>query len=122
MGVTAMMMDVVCEDSGHQVVPMAPDMCITPAAPSPLPMPYPITASSSSLDPGTEKTKVSDKKVMNAGCKVKAVSGNEAGTQKDISTMTTGGHAWALPVPAVTILFEGHPVTITGNPGFGNSQ
>ena len=58
MGVTAMMMDVVSEESGHQVVPMAPNMCITPAAPSPLPMPYPITASSSQLDPGTEKTQL----------------------------------------------------------------
>jgi hypothetical protein len=122
MGVTAMGMDVVSEDSGHQVVPLAPNMCITPAAPSPLPLPYPITGSSSSLDPGTEKTQIGGKKVMNAACKVKEMHGNEAGTQKDIITFTTGGHAWPLPVPAVTIHFEGQPVTITGNPGFGNSQ
>ena len=54
MGTTAMNMDIVTEASGHNVVPMAPNMCITPAAPSPLPMPYPITATSASLDPGTE--------------------------------------------------------------------
>ena len=122
MSVTAMKMDVACENSGHQVVPMAPNMCITPAAPSPLPLPYPIMGSSSSLDPGTEKTKVNGKKVLNAKCKVKKVNGNEAGTQKDITTMQTGGHAWPLPVPAVMVLFEGAPVTITGNPGFGNSM
>jgi hypothetical protein len=122
MSVAAMGMEVVSEDSGHQVVPCAPNVCITPAAPSPLPLPYPITGSSSSLDPGTENVKISNKKVLNAGCKVKEMHGNEAGTQKDIITFTTGGHAWPMPFPAVTIHFEGQPVTITGNPGFGNSQ
>jgi hypothetical protein len=122
MSVTVMAMDVVCEDSGHQVVPCAPNVCITPAAPSPLPLPYPITGSSANLDPGTEKVKIGNKKVLNAAGKVKEVHGNEAGTQKDILSMTTGGHAWPLPVPAVTVHFEGQPVTITGNPGFGNSQ
>ncbi|MFO0646067.1 MAG: PAAR-like domain-containing protein [Polyangiales bacterium] len=121
MSVTAIMMDVVCEDSSHQVTPLAPNMCITPAAPSPLPLPYPITGSSTQLDPGTEKTKINGKKVLNAKCCVKAVHGDEAGTQKDVSTFTTGGKAWPLPVPAVTVLFEGAPVTVTGNPGFGNS-
>lgn len=122
MSVTALKRDVVCQDSGHNVVPMAPNMCITPAAPSPLPLPYPITGSSSQLDPGTEKTKISGKKVLNAKCKIKKISGDEAGTQKDVSTFTTGGHAWPLPLPAVMVLFEGAPVSITGNPGFGNSM
>jgi hypothetical protein len=121
MGTTAMSMDIVTEDSGHQVVPMAPNMCITPCAPSPLPMPYPITGSSSQLDPGTEKTQEAGKKILNTDGKVKKMSGDEPGTQKDITTFTTGGHAWAIPV-AVTVLFEGSPVVITGNPGFGNSQ
>lgn len=118
--VTAMNMNVVCEDTGHVVTPMAPNMCITPAAPSPLPMPYPITGTSSNLDPGCEKTKVKNKKVLNADGKVKKINGNEPGTQKDIITMTTGDHAFPLPVPAVTVHFEGQPVSITGNPGFGN--
>ena len=30
MGVTVLNMDVVCEDSGHQVVPCGPNTCITP--------------------------------------------------------------------------------------------
>lgn len=122
MSVTALGMEVVCEDSGHTVVPCAPNMCITPAAPSPLPLPYPITGSSSQLDPGTERTKIGNKKVMNFKCKVKRVSGNEPGTQKDVTTLQTSGHAWPLPVPAVTVHFEGGPVTVTGNPGFGNSM
>jgi hypothetical protein len=83
-------------------------------------MPYPLMGTSSQLDPGTEKTQEDSKKIMNTACKVKEVHGNEAGAQKDILTMVTGGHAWALPV-MVTILFEGKPIVITGNPGFLNS-
>jgi len=116
-----MAMDIVSEASGHQVVPLAPNVCITPAAPSPLPLPYPLMGSSSQLDPGTEKTKEADKMIMNTAGKVKQVHGNEAGTQKDIITMQTGGHAWALPL-AVTVQFEGKPVVITGNPAFLNSM
>ena len=122
MPVVAMAMDVVCEDSSHQVTPLAPNVCITPAAPSPLPIPYPIMGSTSQLDPGTEKTKIANKKVHNAASKVARMSGNEAGTNKDITTGTNMGKAWAMPVPAVTIQFEGKPVTITANPGFGDSQ
>ena len=121
MGVTAMAMDIACEDSGHQVVPCAPNVCITPAAPSPLPIPYPIMGSTANLDPGTEKTQQAGKKILTSDHKIKKISGDEAGTQKDITTMTTGDHAWTLPV-MVTILFEGAPVAITGNPGFGNSH
>lgn len=118
---TALMMDVACEDSGHQMVPMAPNMCITPAAPSPLPMPYPLTASSSQLDPGTQKVKIGDKKTLNLKSKIKRVSGNEPGTQKDISTMQTNGHAWCI-TGAFTVLFEGAPVAITGSQGLANSM
>jgi hypothetical protein len=121
MGTTAMGMDIVTEASSHQVIPMAPNMCITPCAPSPIPMPYPLMGTSSELDPGTEKTQESSKKIMSTGCKVKQVHGNEPGTQKDITTMQTTGHAWGLPV-MVTILFEGKPIATTANPGFMNSM
>jgi hypothetical protein len=125
MGVTALSLDVVCEDSSHQVVPMAPNMCFTPAAPSPLPMPYPIMGSTSSLDPGTDKTKIGGKKVSNADSCVAKVNGNEAGVAmtKDITVAGVNmGKAWPLPVPAVVVQFEGKPVTVTTNPGFGNSR
>ncbi len=115
-----MSMNVVCEDSGHQVVPVAPNMCLPPAAPSPRPLPYPITGTSATLDPGCEHTKIRGQKVLNADGKIKKVTGNEAGTQKDIITFTTGDHAFPLPLPAQTVHFEGQPVSITGNPGFGN--
>ncbi|HJL19807.1 MAG TPA: DUF4150 domain-containing protein [Sandaracinaceae bacterium LLY-WYZ-13_1] len=124
MGVTALTMDIVCEDSGHQVVPMAPNFCITPgaAAGAPAPLPYPITASSSKLAPGTNKVKQKGKKTLNAKSKVKSCNGNQPGSQKDVSTFQTGKKSWPFPVPAVTVHFEGMPIAITGNPGMGNSM
>src|SRR5437762_6879142 len=96
MGVTACGFDVACEVSAHQVVPLAPNMCITPAAPSPLPMPYPVTGTTSKLDPGCEDTKIEGKKSMSTDSKVAEVHGNEAGTQKDVVTFKTAGKAYAI--------------------------
>ena len=121
MGVTACGTDVACEDSSHQVVPNAPNMCITPAAPSPLPMPYPIMGDTGSLDPGCEDTKIEGKKSMSTDSKTKKMSGNEAGTQKDVMTMKNDGSAWAA-VGAPTVMFEGAMVVITGSAGFGNTN
>ncbi len=118
--VTAMAMDVVTEKSSHVVTPLAPNMCITPAAPSPLPLPYPITGTSAKLDPKCKKVLYAGKGTCNAKMKVKKVNGNQAGSQKDIASFQTAGHAFPLPVPALTIHFEGAPVTISANPGFGN--
>ena len=43
--VTCVMMDVVTENSGHQVVPNAVSVCLTPCAPAPVPIPYPVICS-----------------------------------------------------------------------------
>ena len=120
MSVTAVAMDVCCEDSSHKVVPAAPNVCITPAAPSPLPLPYPILGDSSSLDPGCENVMVNGKKTMNRKSKTGGVHGNEPGTQKDIITGQTGGKAFAL-LGAPVVFVEGDMVVITGMPGFGNT-
>lgn len=123
MGVTVLNMDIACEDSGHQVVPMAPNMCITPgaAAGAPAPLPYPIVADSAKLDPGTDKVAQGGKKTLNAKSKVKSLKGNEPGSQKDITTMQVSKKSWPFPVPAVTVHFEGAPIAVTGNPGMSNS-
>ena len=117
-------MDVVAENSGHQVVPAGPNTCITPGvlAGAPGPIPYPIKPDATSFDPGTSKTKAEGKPIMNGKGSVKSLMGNQPGSQKDISTFQTGKKSWPIPVPAVNILFEGAPVTITGNPGMGNSM
>jgi hypothetical protein len=73
------------------------------------------------IDPGTERTNVSNERVLDVNGEVKRVMGNEPGTQKDIPTMTTSGHAWPFPVPAVTVDAEGAPIAVTGNPGMGSS-
>src|SRR5581483_10908624 len=111
MGLTACGMTVAGEHTTHQVTPMAPNMCITPAAPSPLPMPYPLTGNTGSLDPGCENTKCENKKVMNTDSKVATVHGNEPGTQKDVVTMKTTGKAFAV-MGAPTVMFEGAMVVI----------
>lgn len=121
MPLTAVNMEVASENSTHQVPPMAPNVCITPAAPSPLPMPYPIIGDTGQLATGTENTKIKGKKILNLKGKTKMCSGNEAGTQKDIITFTTRGKAWAL-VGAPVVMFEGAMVVITGSPGFGNTM
>ncbi len=120
--VTALMMDVATEQTSHVMAPMAPNMCITPAAPSPLPLPYPNMGNTGSLDPGCEKVVIgSSKKSMNLKSKIKKINGNEPGTQKDITTMKTNGTAWCV-VGAFTVLFEGAPVAFTGSIGFSNSM
>ncbi len=121
MGVTAIGMDVACEASAHQVVPMAPSVCTTPAAPSPIPIPYPVLGTTTSLDPGCEDTKIEGKKSMTTKSKVAAVHGNEAGTMKEVVSMQTGGKAWVF-VGAPTVFFEGGMVAITGSPGLANTM
>lgn len=121
MSVTAIGVEIACENSSHQVAPLAPNMCITPAAPSPLPLPYPVTGNTGSLDPGCKKVEISGKKSMNLDAKVATVHGNEAGTQKDVVTFKTAGKAYAL-VGAPVVMFQGSMVVITGSPGFTNTM
>ncbi|MBK6528988.1 MAG: DUF4150 domain-containing protein [Deltaproteobacteria bacterium] len=125
MSVTALMMEVVCENSAHQVTGVVPCMCFTPAAPSPLPMPYPLMGSSSSLAEKCARIEIHGKKVHSSFCKISNMHGNEAGVAltKDITVAGVNtGLGWSLPVPAVTVHFEGRPVTVTGSPGFGDSR
>ncbi len=125
MPVTAMSQEVACEASGHQTVPMAPNMCMTPAAPSPLPMPYPLMGDASKLSTKCSRIKIEGKGVHSSFCKTSNMKGNEAGSAppKDITVPGTNrGYAWSMPVPAVTVHFEGMPVTTTGSPGFGDSM
>lgn len=124
MAVTALNMNIVCEESGHKVVPNGPNTCITPgvAAGAPGPMVYVLTASSSTLKKGTDKTDTGGKKILNAKGKVKSCNGNEPGTQKDIVSFKTTSTSFPFPIPCITIHFEGAPVSITGNTGMGNSM
>src|SRR5262249_46963105 len=88
--VTALDMDVVTENSGHPVSPLAPSVCTTPAAPAPVPVPYPVAGTSAAGVIGApSRTRINGAKVGSVGGCVAAVHGNEPGTLKEIVSMTT---------------------------------
>jgi len=57
-----------------------PDVCKTPAAPSPLPIPYPNIGQSSDTSEGPTTVKTDGKMPMVKGAKYSKSSGDEAGT------------------------------------------
>ena len=123
MTVTADFMDVASNATGHTVIYMAPSVCITPAAPSPLPMPYPITTPT-----GTKQTKnhagkvhVGGKPAFCVGSLVASCIGNQPGTQKEVVSLTTGGKGFIL-VGSPTVKFQNSPPAFTGSTGMGNKQ
>lgn len=117
---TALGQEVASEESKLSFVPMAPNVCLTPVAPSPVPVPYPIAGDTGQLSVGCETVLHHGKKTMNTHGKVQAVTGNEAGSGGDIVTGTTRGAAWAVS-GAPSVLFEGAPVVTSNSPGFGNT-
>ncbi len=90
--VTALMMDVITEKSGHSVTPMAVSVCITPAAPSPLPIPYPVIAQAvEGITDAALRTKVTGSPVATVGSVLKTCHGNEPGTLKEVVSLNTAG-------------------------------
>lgn len=116
---TAMNLEVASEESALTFVPNAPNVCLTPAAPSPIPVPYPIVGDTGSLSSGCETVLHEGKPTMNTHAKVAALRGNEAGTGGDVVTGVNRGTAWALS-GAPTVLIEGAPAVTATSPGFGN--
>jgi hypothetical protein len=107
--------------TGHTVVYMAPSVCITPAAPSPLPMPYPIMTPT-----GTKQTKdhtgtiqLMGKPVFCVGSLIASCNGNEPGTQKEVVSLATGGEGFIL-TGSPNVEFEGSAACYTTSTGMGN--
>jgi RHS repeat-associated protein len=118
--VTALGMDTVTEKSGHAVVPMAPSVCTTPAAPAPIPVPYPVTGTSGGGVTGApSRTKIGGAKIGTVGGCIKAIHGNEPGTLKDVVSLATGGPA-PLLVGAPNVFVELGQVGITGSSVLAN--
>ncbi len=67
---------------GAQAVATVPDVCLTPAAPSPVPIPYPNMASTSMADPGSivQKVLISAMPALNLSSKIMLSNGDEGGT------------------------------------------
>jgi RHS repeat-associated protein len=113
--VTALMMDVITEASGHNVVPNAVSVCLTPAAPSPLPIPYPVMASSvEGITDPPMRTKVSGEKFATTGSVLKTCHGNEPGTLKETCSLNTSGPVFII-MGAPTVIAELGMVGITGS-------
>lgn len=119
----AMSQDMCTEKSAHKVIGMAPNMCITPSAPSPIPMPYPINGDTSMLAQGTDKTKEGGggKKLLTLKGKTMMCSGNEAGVGTDIITHKIKGTTFAL-VGVPVVLVEGSPQVVSFMPGMMNAM
>ncbi len=114
--------DMATEKSKHTVMGMAPNMCITPAAPSPLPMPYPINGDTGMLAEGTDKTAEGGggKKLLTLKGKTMMCSGNEAGVGMDIISHKIKGTTFPL-VGVPVVLIEGAPQVVSFMPGMMNS-
>jgi hypothetical protein len=113
--VQALGMDVVTENSGHNVVGMAVSVCITPAAPAPLPMPYPLTASASEgITDSPLRTKICGVNCATIGSVLKTCHGNEPGTLKEVVSLNQMGPV-APVTGAFTVLIELGAAAITGS-------
>jgi Domain of unknown function (DUF4150) len=118
--VTALMMDVITEKSGHVFTPLAVSVCTTPAAPSPIPIPYPVIGNSAEGSSGAPtRTKVNGAKTINVGACFKACHGNEPGTLKEVVSLTTAGKCFIV-MGAPIVFIELGMAGITGSPGFLN--
>jgi RHS repeat-associated protein len=120
--VTAVKMDVVTKKSGHTAAGMAPSVCLTPAAPSPLPIPYPVVGSvSEGIDDPCMRTKICGAIVMTVGSTMSKCHGNEPGTLKEVVSLNTAGPCFpALGAPIV--ISELGMMGITGSIGQMNKQ
>ena len=113
--VTALMMDVITEKSGHSLVPLAVSVCITPAAPSPLPIPYPVVASSiEGIGDAPMRTKINGALIGTVGSVLKTCHGNEPGTLKEVVSLNTAGPCF-LVMGAPIVLVELGMMGITGS-------
>src|SRR4029453_15364029 len=118
--VTAVMMDVITEKSGHTITPMAVSVCTTPAAPSPLPIPYPVVGNAIEgiVDPPM-RTKVNGSPIGTVGGCIKTCHGNEPGTLKEVVSLNTTGPCFII-MGAPVVLVELGMMGITGSPCMSN--
>ena len=72
-----------------------PNVCKTPAAPSPLPIPYPSIGQCSDAKGSTcsKKVKILNKAVLTKVSEIASTNGDQAGTLKGVVSQTTGSKA-----------------------------
>lgn len=65
-----------------------PDVCLTPAGPSPVPIPYPNMAQLNSCDGAIDAVLIENKETVVESSKIPSSMGDEAGTQKGVVSGT----------------------------------
>lgn len=76
----------VVHKSSNGVTIAFPDVCITPAAPSPIPIPYPNIAKSGDTAKGTKKVKCDGNPICVKDSNFSRSNGDEPGTQKGVAS------------------------------------
>ncbi len=99
----------VVHKSSNGITIAFPDVCITPAAPSPIPIPYPNIAKSSDTAKGTKKVKCDGNPVCVKDSNFSRSMGDEAGTNKGVASGKNMGKAEFL-LYSFDVKFEGKNV------------
>ncbi len=88
-----------------------PNVCKTPAAPSPLPIPYPSIGQCSSAngDTCTKKVKILNKAVIHKNSEISSTNGDQPGTLKGVVSSTTSDKA-KYKTSVSKVLVEGNEI------------
>ena len=98
-----------------------PDVCKTPAAPSPIPIPYPNIGMSSDTSKGPDTVKADGKMIMTRGAVYSRTSGDEAGTLKGVVSSTNMDEAEFM-MYSFDVKLEGKNVCRMGDPLYHNKK
>jgi hypothetical protein len=98
-----------------------PDVCKTPAAPSPLPIPYPNIGRSADTSQGPTKVKCDGQMPMVKGAKFSRSAGDEAGTLGGVMS-SVNMNVCEFMLYSFDVKFEGKNVCRLGDPLFHNKK
>ncbi|AHG92992.1 protein of unknown function DUF4150 (plasmid) [Gemmatirosa kalamazoonensis] len=98
-----------------------PDVCKTPAAPSPIPIPYPNIGQASDTSQGPSSVKTDGQMPMVKGAKYSRSSGDEAGTLGGVVSSVNMSECEFM-MYSFDVKFEGNNVCRMGDPLFHNKK
>ena len=98
-----------------------PDVCKTPAAPSPIPIPYPNIGQASDTSQGPSSVKTDGQMPMVKGAKYSRSSGDEAGTLGGVVSSVNMNECEFM-MYSFDVKFEGNNVCRMGDPLFHNKK
>jgi|SRR5712692_5172367 len=98
-----------------------PDVCITPAAPSPIPIPYPNIGQSADTSQGPTTVTTDGEMPMVKGAQYSKSSGDEAGTNGGVMSGVNMS-VCEFMMYSFDVKFEGNNVCRLGDPLFHNKK